>query len=51
MFDTITGKAQHLPSRAGLPILLSTTLQATAVTAVLVVPALFVAEQLPGSRR
>jgi protein TonB len=47
MFDLITGKAKHLPSHATLPIVLSTTAQAVAVTAVLVVPALFVAERLP----
>lgn len=47
MFDTITGKARHLPSHATLPILASTTAQALAVTAILVVPALFVAEQIP----
>jgi protein TonB len=47
MFDLITGKAGHLPSHATLPIIVSTTAQALAVTTVLVVPALFVAEQLP----
>jgi protein TonB len=47
MFDLITGKARHLPSHAGLPIFMSTTAQALAVTAILVVPALFVAEQIP----
>ena len=47
MFDLITGKAQHLPSRAGLPIVLSTTVQVVAVATVLVVPALFVADQIP----
>ena len=47
MFDTITGKARHLPSHATLPIMLSTTAQAAVVTAALVVPALFVAEQIP----
>src|SRR6187551_906612 len=47
MFDLITGKAGHLPSHAGLPIFMSTTAQALAVTAILVLPALFVAEQIP----
>ena len=46
MFDLITGKARHLPSHATLPIVLSTTAQAVAVTAVLVVPALFVADRM-----
>jgi protein TonB len=47
MFDLITGKAGHLPSHATLPIVVSTTAQVLAVTTILVVPALFVAEQLP----
>ena len=47
MFDLITGKAGHLPSHATLPIIVSTTAQALAVTTILVVPALFVAEQIP----
>jgi protein TonB len=47
MFDLIEGKTKHLPSHAGLPIVLSTTAQALAVTAVLALPVLFVAEQLP----
>jgi len=47
MFDLITGKARHLPSHAGLPIVASTTAQALAATAILVLPALFVAEQIP----
>ena len=47
MFDTITGKALHLPSHATLPIVVSTMAQALAVTAILVLPALFVAEQIP----
>jgi len=47
MFDLVTGKAGHLPSHATLPIVASTTAQALAVTAVLVLPALFVAEQIP----
>jgi protein TonB len=47
MFDLVTGKARHLPSHASLPIFVSTTAQALTVTAILVVPALFVAEQIP----
>jgi len=47
MFDMVTGQARHLPSHATLPIVLSTTAQALAVTTILVLPALFVAEQLP----
>jgi periplasmic protein TonB len=47
MFDIITGQARHLPSHATLPIFVSTTAQALAVTTILVLPALFVAEQIP----
>ena len=47
MFDLITGKAQHLPSRAGLPIVLSTTVQVVAVATLIVVPALLVTDQIP----
>jgi|SRR5688572_9841975 len=47
MFDLITGKARHLPSHSTLPIALSTTAQAFAAAAALVMPALFVAEQIP----
>jgi periplasmic protein TonB len=47
MFDLVTGKATRLPSHATLPIVLSTTAQAVAVTALLVIPALFVVESIP----
>src|SRR5262245_16116247 len=47
MFDMVTGKARHLPSHASLPIIVSTIAQATVVTALLVIPALFVTDQIP----
>ncbi len=47
MFDLVTGKARRLPSHPALPILISTTAQALAGAAALVIPALFVAEQIP----
>jgi periplasmic protein TonB len=47
MFDTVTGRAQHLPSHATVPILVSTTAQAIALTTVLMLPALFVADAIP----
>jgi periplasmic protein TonB len=47
MFDLVTGKARRLPSHSTLPILISTTAQALAGAAALVIPALFVAEQIP----
>src|SRR5262245_29849998 len=46
MFDTITGKTTHIPSRLGAPIVLSTILQA-AIVAALLVPALFLTGALP----
>jgi protein TonB len=47
MFDLVTGKAGHLPSHAALPMVLSTAAQAAAITAVIVVPLLFVTDRLP----
>jgi protein TonB len=47
MFDLVTGKARRLPSHPALPILVSTMAQALAGAAALVIPALFVAEQIP----
>jgi protein TonB len=46
MFDLITGKASHIPSRPGAPIVISTMLQAAIVAAVLL-PALFLTGALP----
>jgi protein TonB len=46
MFDLITGHAQHIPQKAALPILISTTTQVIVVSALLV-PILFVTGQLP----
>jgi protein TonB len=47
MFDLVTGKVQHLPRHATLPILMSTMAQATALTAILVIPLLLVADKIP----
>jgi protein TonB len=46
MFDLVTGKATHIPSRPAAPIVLSTILQAAIVGAVLL-PALFLTGALP----
>jgi protein TonB len=46
MFDLVTGKATHIPSRPGAPIVLSTILQAAIVGAGLL-PALFLTGALP----
>src|SRR5688572_693654 len=47
MFDLITGKARRLPSHSTLPIVISTTAQAAAAAVAIMVPALFVAGQIP----
>jgi protein TonB len=46
MFDLVTGKTTHIPSRPGAPIVISTLLQAAIVGAVLL-PALFLTGALP----
>ncbi len=47
MFDLITGKAEHIPSTPALPILVSTTVQAIALGAVIAVPLLYVTDSIP----
>jgi protein TonB len=47
MFDLVTGKVQHVPRHATLPILMSMLTQAAVVIAVLVVPLLIVADKMP----
>jgi len=47
MFDLIAGREKHLPSHATFPILVSTTVQATVVALVLLVPFLFMTQRLP----
>jgi periplasmic protein TonB len=47
MFDLVTGKARHLPSRSTLPIVISTTAQAAAAVVAVTIPALFIADQVP----
>jgi periplasmic protein TonB len=46
MFDLITGQARHIPSKPGVPILISMSAQLAAVTA-LIVPVLFFTGTLP----
>jgi protein TonB len=46
MFDLITGQARHIPSKKGVPLLVSMASQAALITAV-IVPVLFVAGALP----
>jgi protein TonB len=49
MFDLVTGKATHIPSRTGAPLVASTILQVAIVGAVLV-PALLLTGALPEPR-
>lgn len=46
MFDLITGQARHIPSKPGVPLLISVSAQVAAVTA-LIVPVLFFTGALP----
>ena len=47
MFDLIAGHEKHLPSHATVPLLLSTSAQATVVVLIVGLPLLFMTEQLP----
>lgn len=46
MFDLITGQTRHIPSKPGVPLLISMSAQATLVTAI-VLPVLFFTGSLP----
>jgi len=50
MFDLITGEARHMPRQAGLPIVISTTVQVLVAAAVVAIPYLYVADRLPEIR-
>ena len=47
MFDLITGRVTHLPRNQGLPLVVSMAGQVTLVGLVIVLPLLWVADQLP----
>jgi protein TonB len=47
MFDLVAGKAVHIPQKPFVPMLVSITAQATVVTLLIVIPILFVTDQLP----
>jgi periplasmic protein TonB len=47
MFDLIAGREKHLPSHASVPLLLSTSAQATVIALIFVLPLLFMTERLP----
>ena len=47
MFDLITGKVQHVPSTPAIPILVSTSIQAAALSMIVVSSLLFATGELP----
>jgi protein TonB len=47
MFDLVAGKAVHIPQKPFVPMVVSIAAQATAVTVLVVIPILFVTDQLP----
>jgi protein TonB len=47
MFDLITGEARHIPNHNAVPLLISSIAEAAAITLVVAVPLLFIAEQVP----
>jgi protein TonB len=47
MFDMVTGQARHIPNHNAVPLLLSSIAEAAAITLVVAVPLLFIAEQVP----
>ena len=50
MFDLASGRSQHLPRHAAAPMLASTVLQVVVVGTLLVLPLLYVTDQLPEAR-
>ena len=47
MFDLITGKVQHVPSTPGIPILVSTGIQGTALGVIVIASLVFATHDLP----
>ena len=47
MFDLVTGKVQHVPSRPAIPILVSTSIQGAALAAIVFVSLFYVKRELP----
>ena len=47
MFDVITGKVQHVPSRPAIPILVSTSIQGTALAVIALMSFLVATRELP----
>ena len=47
MFDLFTGKVQHVPSRPAIPILVSTSIQGTALAVIALMSFLVATRELP----
>ena len=47
MFDMVTGKARHIPNHNAVPLLISSIAEAAAITLVVALPLLFLAQQVP----
>jgi protein TonB len=50
MFDLVSGRSRHLPRHAAAPMLVSSALQFVVVGSVLVLPLLYVTDQIPEAR-
>ena len=47
MFDLVRGEARHIPNHNAVPLVMSSIAEAVAITAVLAVPLLFIADRVP----
>src|SRR3954467_4142434 len=47
MFDLVRGNVRHIPSHSGIPLLVSSAMEAAAITLAIAVPLLFVANHVP----
>jgi protein TonB len=47
MFDLVTGEARHIPNHNAVPLLVSSIAEAAAVTLVVAIPLLFLADRVP----
>ena len=47
MFDMVTGEARHIPNHNAVPLLISSIVETAAITLVVALPLLFLAQQVP----
>ncbi len=47
MFDLVTGKAGHIPNHHAVPLVISSVVEAVAITVAVAVPLLFIADRVP----